>query len=349
MNDVDQPLPPAPRPASPWRPLLIWTGPVFALTNASLFPLVSVIVAIALAGMLVAVSPGSPPPAPPPAKSWLPVLSLLFGCGLALVPAQALLATVCLILGPGSFWRRLSIYWLVVLAALLSILAGVPIFWIGGLIVAWFEGRLDFALQQPFFSTGDQPLGEQIQQALAIPCALPMILLGAQAPFWGLRLLGGRRLERMGTENGPTESLAIKDLLLATALVAASLTLLQFSDRVFTDEANAALSFLFGTLIVAGVTLAASLLAGVPLACLFFSRYSLALCWGGALFATGFCSVVVFAIGSALTPTSDPLEQFCTICLLAYCYVTAAATGLTVLRRSGWQLTRRNMRYSETR
>lgn len=135
--------------------------------------------------------------------------------------------------------------------------------------------------------------------------------------------------------------------MLATALVGVSLALLQLADRVFTQVTNDPDYFLFAYLVVTAVCSLVSLFTGVPLVFLFFSRYSLRLCWGAALFSAGACAVMVFAVVHALNPNGG-IEQLLVIGGLALGYVGGSAAGLTYLRRSGWNLSTRARRAAVT-
>lgn len=342
---MDQPPAlPAARNHSPFRVLLVWLGPLYALTNLSVIPLFMVIVDLVFSGLF-----GNPQS---PAKEFLP---LLIGVELILLgffPAQALLLTLGLAWSSGSWWRRTAAHWLAVLAAIGTVLAGIPLFWLLLLIHDWVTGDLEagFRAGGPLnWNVDSGSFWEQVWGITATICALPMILLAIQAPFWLIRLFAGWRLERQAIEHDESprelpgaESLSIKDLMLTTAVVAASLSLLQFADRVITRETDETLAFLFATLIIAGICVVVSLLTAVPLVLLFFSRYSLQLCWGATLFATGACAVAIFALSEAVSPTTNPLDQFGAICALAYGYTCGSAAGLTLLRRSGWRLRGRN-------
>lgn len=342
---MDQPSAlPAARNQSPFRALIVWLGPAFALTNLSVIPLFMVIVDLVFSGLF-----GNPRSA---AKAWLPVFIGVELILLACIPAQALLLALCLAWTSGSWWRRTAEYWLAVLAAIGTVLAGIPLFWLLALIYDWATGDLaaGFRAGGPLnWNVDSGSFWEQVWGITATICALPMILLGIQAPFWMIRLFAGWRLEStvVGSEQSPrqspaAESLSIKDLMLTTAIVAASLALLQFADRVITRETDETLALLFATLIIAAVCVVVSLLTAVPLVLLFFSRYSVQLCWGATLFATGACVVAVFAISQAVSPTTNPLDQFGTTCALAYGYTCGSALGLTLLRCSGWRLRGRN-------
>jgi hypothetical protein len=324
---------------SPWRPLLVWLGPIFVLTNLSIIPLVVMIVGIAMSGMF---AKGNEPP--DPRKAWLPLLEVLWQTGLVLVPVQAVLATLCLTWGPGPFWRRLLSHWLVVVMAIVCVVSGIPVLWpwsIGSALASGREWNAYLSVNDPW-GLNNEHFWRDLQQSLAIPCMLPMLLLGLQTPFWALRLFAGCRLEKRPHDSADNlssaDALSIKDLLLATAIIAASLALLQFSDRVFAGEGNAAQAFLFNTLIGAAVCIAFSLLTAVPLTLLIFSRLSLPFIWGLALALAGACSVAIFAVLYNMSPMPSPAQQFGQMCLTAYVYVIGYAGGLTVLRRSGWRL-----------
>jgi hypothetical protein len=326
-----------------WRPLLIWLGPVLALTNAAFIPLVALTISIEFIGFL---GTGNQPP--DPRKAWLPLLWGLDQAALVLVLVQAMLATLCLTWGPGIFWRLLLTHWLVVTAAGVAFLLGFPVLWFAMVVINVTSGDAWHThLSSEYWRWENPNLRRDAEQLLAILSTFPMLFLGLQAPFWALRLLLGSRLERPVTNveqpvaSAPPQPLSIMDLMLATAICAASLALLQFSDRVFAADGNQALSYLVNVMIVSAVGLAISLVTGIPLTLLFLSRFSLAFAWGLALALAGGITVIVFGVAYCFVPIPKPGEGFAQICLFAYVYVAGYGAGLTVLRRNGWRLARR--------
>jgi hypothetical protein len=333
--------PPPRREPSPWPPLLRYLGPLFALANLSLIPLIWTMISIVFTRMWSATPPGGVA-APTPAQVWLPYLTALWTMAIALVPAQAMLATLCLTWTKGSFGRRLLIHWLIVLAGVGCFMAGVPMYWFCSNFLALMEGTY---VRSPTESPAFPLNWDELQTLLAYPGTLPMILLGVQAPFWAMRVARGYRLEQLGTvaEEGPKaalppEALSIKDIMLATALIAISLALLQFSDRAFAASGSTAQRHLFTTLIVAAVSVLVSSLAGVPMALLFLRRLSLVAAWGVSLAFAGLGSLLVYGVVDFFAPSPNPWQQFGSMCLLVYVGVITYAVGLTLLRRSGWRL-----------
>jgi hypothetical protein len=323
--------------------MLRYLGPIFALANLSILPLVWTMISISFSGMFA-----KGPVTPHPLKPWLPVLSLLMLAAVALIPPQAMLATLCLTWSTGAFWRRLLTHWLIVLAAFGAFLCGIPLYWLGSIGHGLLNGKYDSLFSDLSGSPKlDYQYWREFQFMLAYLSSLPMVLLGAQLPFWVLRCFTGYRLERLGPagESGtepkrplPADALSIKDIMLATALIAVSLALLQFSDRVFHVPGTAPRQLLFAMLIVTAVTVLVSFLAGLPLALLFLGRLSLADAWGISLAYAGLGSLLVFAADLYFAPGANQPEQFGYICLLVYVGVVAYAAGLTMLRQSGWRL-----------
>ena len=335
---------PAVRNHSPFGTLLVWLGPLCAIINLSVIPLFLLIIDLVFSGLFGR--------RPSPAKELLPLFIGVKLILVACIPAQALLLTLCLTWSTGSWWRRTTEYWLAILFATGTVLAGIPLHWLLTLVYDWATGDLEagFRAGGPLNCNVDsESFWDQVRGITGAVCGLPMILLGVQTPFWMIRLFVGWRLARQATdldESPPrepsAESLSIQDLMLTTAIVAASLALLQFADRVITRDSNETLAFLFAILMITGICLIVSLLTAVPLVVLFFSHSSLQFCWGATLLATGACAVAFFAIAQAVSPTTNPLDQLGITCALAYGYACGSAVGLTLLRRFGWRLRGRN-------
>lgn len=334
----------APSSPSPWRVLLVRIAPWFAVTNLAIVPVFLTMVSLIFSGLFPVGSAGGPPPPPPPSRMWIPVLTYL-GIGLvSLVPAQGLLATICLTLSSGGLWRRLAIYWLIALGGLACFFAGIPLFVLGSVAFAWLKG--DAETLDPS-GIDSEAFWRDSWQFLAYSSQMPMILLGVQLPFWCLRFLGGYRLNYDGPlaeTNAPEhEPLSIMDLMLATAIVAITLGLLQMGDRaIAVAEGEASNAFLFLVLIVAAIFFGISLVVAVPLALLFLSRVSLAVVWGVALVAAGLGAVGVFGLMEAIGFTGNRTEQLGINCLVAYGASVGYALGLTALRRAGWRIAFRN-------
>jgi hypothetical protein len=320
------------REPSPLRPLLVWLGPVFAVTNLGLFPsfvgMLMVALSIAFSGR----------PATPWA-SWLPALIGLTMLLAGQVVAQAFLATLCFAWSEGSYWRRFVQYWLVVLASASTLLGGGLIMVLVSLIFR------DSDAGWPWYGSEEQ-LVQTVMGILAALASLPMVLLAAQLPFWIARHFWGCRLvkETAAVSRPATarrESLALRDLFMGTALVAASLGLLQFSDAVNVRQGEPERAYLFASLLFAVICLAISCILALPLALLFFRCRSLWFAWGVALAAAGIDSLVVFAISESLNRSPNPWESLFFFIGIFYSFTCGGAAGLTLLRRYGWRMVSR--------
>lgn len=133
------------------------------------------------------------PPGPPKALAF-PLLLAIVGC----VLAQGCLLAAWLALGDQPFWQRLTRHWIV--AAILYLV------WAAGLAV-----------------------GQNSQLAVVgimVGLSVPLVSIGAQMPLWFARQAFGWRLIRGEEKNdaGPAP-LAIRDLMMATVLVALALAL----------------------------------------------------------------------------------------------------------------------------
>ncbi len=109
-----------------------------------------------------------------------------------------------LVLADRPYWLRLVLTWAV---AILAFATGV----LGNAYANWSPGQR--------FRINDE------RELMTILLVLPTISLAVESPLWLLRRLFGWRITRQ--TNGPTKTrkLAIRDIMLATALVAAALAL----------------------------------------------------------------------------------------------------------------------------
>ena len=137
---------------------------------------------------IVTSSAGGPPP---------PLLAGALGSTLA----QGSLLAAWLVLRDAPFSRRLAGHWAIA----------------SGLWLVWFVGLSLTA-----------PEGADIRAiGLTVACFTPLVSLGAQLPIWAMRHQFGWRLTRLaaGQREGPDQRLSIRDLLIATLVVAATFAL----------------------------------------------------------------------------------------------------------------------------
>lgn len=317
------------REPSPLRPLLIRLGPVFAITNLGLFPSFCGMAAIIIASIFGGSSPWS---------DWLPLLIALTLFLVGLVAAQAFLVTLCFTWSQGGYWRRFCHHWLVVLAIAATLLGG-------SLIMVFGFGMLRVSETGPWYGSEEQ-VAKNVMGILAALASLPMVLLAVQLPFWLARHFFGCRLinARHATTHNfapPRESLALRDLFGGTALVAVSLGLLQFADRVNVANGEPERAHLFANLIFAVTSAGVASILALPLTVLFFRCRSLGFAWGVALAAAGIDSLVMFAISESINRTPNPWESLVLYFGLFYSFTCGAAAGLTILRRHEWCMVNR--------
>jgi hypothetical protein len=171
---------------------------------------------------------------PKPPGDFLATLALgIAGC----VLAQGCLLAAWVAWGDGPFLRRLAAHWII--APCLYLI------WLVGMLLALGTGR-------------DVP-----HLAAHVALGVPLVSLAAQFPLWVTRQLFGWRLVREQTDPSPlpkTQRLAIRDLMLATLFVAASLALARLTP-LFKNE-NETWGFWGLASTVACVVSTASLLPG---------------------------------------------------------------------------------------
>ena len=136
----------------------------------------------------------------PPHPLFVPLALGIVGC----VLAQGCLLAAFLAWSEGPFLRRLLVHWLIA--------AGLYLAWLGGLMLA---------------AVGD---GDASSVAASVALGVPLVSIGAQFPLWLARQFWGWRLVRDSRPDIPVchpaeRKLAIRDLLLATAVVAVALAL----------------------------------------------------------------------------------------------------------------------------
>lgn len=311
---------------SPLRPLLLWMGPWLAMGNVCLVPCFATVLSVSFSRAFYK------GPTPPPIPVWLPLLQWLSFILTLLIPVQVFFVTLCFTWSPGSYWRRFVQHWSTVLAGVLLLLAGVVL----------------VAAPELFKQVGDlKALQREITNLAAVFASLPILLLGVQTPFWLARYFFGCRLERAHAANQPeatmlNDSLTLRDLFVATALIGLSLGLLQFSDGVNAEAGNTKQAFLFMMLLAAAICGGISLVVGLPLAILFLALSDLRLAWGMTLAAAGSFGVGFFCVSHFyFTPTPKPAETLASCCLLIYVVSSGIGLGLTLLRHSGWQMVTR--------
>ena len=124
--------------------------------------------------------------------------------------AQLGLLPAWLALGNRPYWPRFTLHWLAVLGVATAIFGGV-------VVAGWM---------------GDRSLrARDVEAACALVLVLPVMSLAIESPLWFLRWAFGWQIAG-GNRRSPPRKLAIRDLMLATALVAVALALARLSTQL---------------------------------------------------------------------------------------------------------------------
>jgi hypothetical protein len=320
------------RESSPWWPLLIWLGVPATLLNLSIacwqvWHLHLVINSTFGGGAT---------------SFWTDAVQYGGILAMLLLLVQLALASLLFVAGPGKFWTRLAVY-----SAVIS--------WIAGCIFAsavlsiWFMHWLERVNSQSWIMH-DAYSNLTAYDAVRAASSLPMLLLGMQLPLWFVRILAGWRLTQSATtlsedDDVTSNSLSIRDLLVATAVVATSLSLLQFAERLDmkqTDESIYHIVVLCGSAVCG----TAMLLGGIPLAALFLRRIQLRIAWAVTLIAALSCALILALILRAAGATGDVVSLLIA-CAGLFPLFASYALGLSLLRGYGWRLERRATRLAK--
>jgi len=232
--------------------------------------------------------------------------------GMAVLPGEVGALALWLVWSRGPFLRRLAIHWSVAVALLTSLLLGV--------VAATTEDRFFNDIVIDFLAV--------------VGCLLPISSLAAQLPLWPLRTHLRWRLVRSneGSSEIP-QPLSIFDILAGTSVVAVSLGLIRLAP--VPDSA----SLLWMEL---GVTLACvlgvSVFSLVP-ASLFVLR-SQSGGQGVAALAGYTLAVAIGLIGLAaiLSNGKIPEEAVFVFLIACFCFASALAAPLVILRSCGYRL-----------
>jgi hypothetical protein len=273
------------------------------------------------------------PPAPSASAAWLIVLCL--ACDFLMVPvlssvegpwaairapfafgivgcvlAQGNSLAAWLAWSEGPFLRRLATHW--------KIAAGLYLVWLFGLTFAGAHVPLQIA--------GTVALG------------VPLVSIAAQFPLWLARQWLGWRLVRGAADAAPPEPpLAIRDLMLATLVVAVSLALARLAPSPDAGEVWPVWAFSF---VVASIISSIALLpAGALL--LRMQPFSRGLAWS-ALYAAAWIALpwIIAAIlrvtGAAMLP---PLAIFIGLSSLMFTFAATLILTAKIARDRGYRLT----------
>lgn len=252
--------------------------------------------------MLPIVSAIDTPPTPPAAV-------LAFGM-LGSTLAQGSLLAAWLVWGDGPFLRRLFWHWMIA----------------GGLCCLWLIGLAMAAPPRDFREVG-----------FTVALTVPIVTLGAQLPLWIVRLLFGWRLARIGEPHVAEQPLSIRDLLLATLIVAASFAVARLSPAAFQEP-----EFRFAWGIFMTVAAAFSALAILPAAAILlrprpFERavaYGLAYaCWPVVLLWGSIVIIRIYGLTSL-----GPWAIYVGMTSLVFSYAGTAILASAAARECGYLL-----------
>ncbi|QDU27972.1 hypothetical protein ETAA8_30640 [Anatilimnocola aggregata] len=312
---------------SPWRTLLIWLGLPFAFSNASLFCWQT------LAMHFVASTQFSNPYNYSFGFALLASGSLLV---YLLIMVQATLASLVLAGSTGTLWPRLTAYWLVIAGIAASLCASYP-------FASWFGTWLESLRRPADPFSHDFYLSVPWSENWPLMATIPILLLGFQAPFWFMRVVFGWRLQRsderpVGTiACGSTDKLSLRDLLLATTIVALSLGLLQFSKTCSQEVAVSQSDSRITTLLFSSIIALFVLMIAVPLTALFLRGGRLSIAWAANL-AGSMGLAVVYAFYASWSFSQDLWQMLLIGCLAIFSLTVTYACGLHLLRWHGWRL-----------
>ena len=312
--------------ASPWWPLVRWLGVPATLSNLSLacWPMLKIHL-ILHSGPYSLVGGG---------VSAFDFLNFATTATMLLVAVQLLVASLVLVCGPGTFWLRLATY------------AGF-IFWLVGSLAAGFVVSywLRIGLESVHLRSNVFIHDTNITfggGGLSLAGTLPIILLAIQFPYWLVRTLAGWRLQRVGADEPPTErnlkaeSLSIRNLLEATAIVAVSLGLLQLADQ-HTPQATPG-THLLSILAIAGVVAALVFILGLPFLGLFLRGVELRIAWAITLATAVFCTAGLAIVALAYGSGSEFWRTIATTFFGFLVLFSSQALALSLLRLYGWRL-----------
>jgi hypothetical protein len=155
------------------------------------------------------------------------IIGTVFAVCLGTLPVQFVILNCYVVFSIERWWLRLAVL-------------------LGTALLLCVAGLAGFGVLYYF---GDWTIGRQeIENGLEFPSLLPTFVLASQLPFWFMRAFFGWQLERVQTESAESDSdnndvaagqrLSILHLLVATAIVAASLGLIRMSPSTIDNDAE---------------------------------------------------------------------------------------------------------------
>jgi hypothetical protein len=279
---------------------------------------------------------------------WVEAVQMGTIVGMLLVLVQLSLASLVLTCGPGRFFHRLVAYWLVV-------------GWISGCVLAsavlgrWLSQWLERFSSPSGAFVHDSYSNMMDYDGMRAAAALPVLMLGFQTPLWLGRIVFGWRLQRASgdspgsTESAPQKSLSIRDLMIGTAIIALSLGLLQFADRLtVSTEQGSERGYLFGVLGFSIFLVVAEVIGAIPLAVLILRRQSLLFAWIATAAYALACPLILILLELTSGAAGNLGLLLFVNCAGVLPPLALYAVGLSLLRRYGWRLECRSARSSQS-
>ena len=239
----------------------------------------------------------------------IPALGII-GC----VLAQGNLLAAWLAWSEGPFLRRLARHWMIA--------AGLYLIWLLGFGLALAGGRMPPIL------------------AATVALGVPLVSIAAQFPLWVARQWFGWRLVRGAAAAAvPEPPLAIRDLMVATLVVAASLALARVAPSP--DKGEVWPIWAFGFVVASVISSLALVPAGALL--MRMQPFRRALVWSG-LYAAAWIALpwivatVVWAYGLTILP---PWPLFVGLSNLMLSFAATLIFTATIARNRGYRLTAR--------
>ena len=247
----------------------------------------------------------------PPGAWWVVVALAILGC----VLAQGCLLAAWLAWSEGPFLRRLATHW--------KIAGGLYLIWLAGfaLVLSHDPGMLNFAAM--------------------VALGVPLVSVAAQFPLWLARQWWGWRLVRDPADvtSAPERPLAIRDLMIATLVVAVSLALARHAPSPDRKETWPmwAVSFAFASVI--------SAIALLPAGALLMRSHDFlrGLRWSG-VYALSWIALpwvivaVVYSFGLATLP---PWQLFAGLSGLMLTFAATLVLTATLARHYNYRLAAR--------
>jgi hypothetical protein len=244
----------------------------------------------------------------------IPALGII-GC----VLAQGNLLAAWLAWSEGPFLRRLALHWIIAV--------GLYLIWLVGFAVALAGGRIPPII------------------AATVALGVPLVSIAAQFPLWVARQWFGWRLVRGTTAAAvPETPLAIRDLMVATLMVAASLALARVAPSP--DKGEVWPIWAFGFIVASVISSIALLPAGALL--MRMEPFRRGLVWS-VLYAAAWVALPwiiaarVWTYGLTLLP---PWPLFVGLTSLMLAFAATLIFTAAIARNRGYRLTSRRLPHS---